>query len=66
MKVIKRILYLIMLWEVTYILISTQQTNADSRFFLNVGSIYQNTRHHIAEESNLHFPAVKKSRLKRI
>jgi len=66
MNVAKRIVYIIMLREVTYILISTEHANADRRFFRNVGSIYQNTRHHIAEDSKLHFPAVKKSRLTRL
>jgi len=54
-----------MFWEVVYILISTEHADADNRFFRNVGSIYRNTRHHIAEVSNLHFPAMKKSGLTR-
>jgi hypothetical protein len=39
MNVVKQILYIIMLWEVTYVLISTEHANADRRFFRNVGSI---------------------------
>jgi hypothetical protein len=55
-KVVKLILYVILLWDVTYILISTEHAKAESRFFRNVGSIYQNTRRHIAEDTKLHLP----------